>query len=68
MKYKHDWNSISTPPTNLIDGCIGVVVKYWNGEEAILEFEIEFEDSSLFGFFTLDGRDMSKYVKGWKYL
>lgn len=67
MSYKHDWYHTSTPPTNLIDGFIGVLGIYYNGEEVYLEYEVKYEDSS-YGYFTVDGDDVTKHLKGWKYL
>ena len=66
MKYEHDWNSISTPPTILNDGYIAVLGRYYNGEEVYLEYS-KIYDADAFAYFTADGDDVTKHLKGWKY-
>jgi hypothetical protein len=67
MKYKHDWNSMSTPPIIYSNGgYVAVLGRYYNGEEVYLEYEPIY-DSIGFAFFTADGDDVTKHLKGWKY-
>ena len=68
LTYEHNWNSPTTPPTITFDGCVAVIGRYGNGEEVYLEYEVEYYDSSLHGYFTVDGDDVTEYIKGWKYL
>ena len=68
MKYEHNWNSPTPPPTITYDGCVAVLGRYGNGEEVYLEYEVKYEDSSLRGYFTVDGHNVTENVVGWKYL
>ncbi len=64
MKYEHTWYSASDLPLLKINQSKLIIIKYSTGEEIVVEFTLL---SNKHGsFITLEGEDVTKYIKGWK--